>query len=694
MKDRQETSNLAQVKQVFWQGTHKNIIVRFHADTDIEPCLGTHMWNRFLKPVLYTNNEQRSILYEYNYARFENPIKHQWNEGKPSDKIKNLQISEDFEVVTPYPRPGPAPLPTMDLKWAIAVKKQPPPLEPLVRPPTPIVNPPIPPYPARPPTEDILPTRMSKPPPTQLAPAPIPSSTSASTSAPPASATAPEHPPSGLFEPYVPPAAHPAHALYTEHKASAPVRPPISDPIIVKKMDPYEEGLDFVFSFGFQADAYLWSCCMSVDMVGYAKTPVCFTALRLRGFSDPIPTVDETEDFLSSFIPPASVPLQSHILEASPPPATVRVKPEPRDLSFDSAETLPGSDPTLELQQELARYFQVHPSEESELSMQPDVTVKAEPQDGNEETTQLPGPDPSDELHALLAEHLKQTSAVDSLEAEDFLSSVIPPSAPSQPHTLTAVPERVVSLDETLAGSDPALELLARSLQAHPSETHNSSGQPDVVMVKAEPSEANEGLPGSDPSNEFHAARVGYLQSQLNQELRDVSVKSEPQEYQIMPTTIHSSSKQDRRSVSRPSPPSSPASYLFQDNIPRDRSRSTTLATDFGRSSLKRDTEPSKFNATPSRDRSRSATLATDFGAPETQLRGPGQRLKRELSPEPDHKSEPRRLSQPTPSRPRPPPVQPYFSRVRTTQMGNAMRSGEAGPSTGTQTKRIRTEES
>lgn len=213
-------------------------------------------------------------------------------------------------------------------------------------------------------------------------------------------------------------------------------------------------------------------------------------------------------------------------------------------------------------------------------------------------------------------------------------------------------------------------------------------------MVKAEPSEAKEGLPGSDPSNEFHAARVGYLQSQLNQELRDVSVKSEPQEYQIMPTTIHSSSKQDRRSVSRPSPPSSPASYLFQDNIHRDRSRSTTLATDFGRSSLKRDTEPSKFNATPSRDRSRSATLATDFGAPETQLRGPGQRLKRELSPEPDHKSEPRRLSQPTPSRPRPPPVQPYFSRVRTTQMGNAMRSGEAGPSTGTQTKRIRTEES
>ena len=54
---------------------HKNIIVRFHADTDIEPCLGTHMWNRFLKPLLYTNNEQRSILYEYNYARFESPIK-------------------------------------------------------------------------------------------------------------------------------------------------------------------------------------------------------------------------------------------------------------------------------------------------------------------------------------------------------------------------------------------------------------------------------------------------------------------------------------------------------------------------------------------------------------------------------------------------------------------------------------------
>ena len=60
-----------------------------------------------------------------------------------------------------------------------------------------------------------------------------------------------------------------------------------------------------------------------------------------------------------------------------------------------------------------------------------------------EETTQLPGPDPSGELHALLAEHLKQTSAVDSIEAEDLLSSVIPPPAPSRSHNLKAVPVRV-----------------------------------------------------------------------------------------------------------------------------------------------------------------------------------------------------------------------------------------------------------
>jgi len=145
----------------------------------------------------------------------------------------------------------------------------------------------------------------------------------------------------------------------------------------------------------------------------------------------------------------------------------------------------------------------------------------------------------------------------------------------------------------------------------------------------------------------------------------------------IRTNTIDSSSKHDHRSFSRPSPPSSsPASDLFPDNnIHRSRSRSTTLATDFGRSSVKRDKGPSKLNTPPNRDRSRSATLATDFGTPETQLRGAGQRLKRELSPEPDHKSE-GKLTQPTrdsrASRPRPPPVQPYFSRVgpRTTQMG------------------------
>jgi hypothetical protein len=64
-------------------------------------------------------------------------------------------------------------------------------------------------------------------------------------------------------------------------------------------------------------------------------TAVCFIA-QLRGLSDPISTVDETEDFLSSIIPPAS---RSHIFDA---PLTVHVKPEPRDLSLD-CEPLPSS---------------------------------------------------------------------------------------------------------------------------------------------------------------------------------------------------------------------------------------------------------------------------------------------------------------------------------------------------------------
>jgi len=50
-----------------------------------------------------------------------------------------------------------------------------------------------------------------------------------------------------------------------------------------------------------------------------------------------------------------------------------------------AADTLAGSDPTLELQQELARYLQAHPPEEHDLSRQPDVVVKVEPQDGNGE---------------------------------------------------------------------------------------------------------------------------------------------------------------------------------------------------------------------------------------------------------------------------------------------------------------------
>jgi hypothetical protein len=137
--------------------------------------------------------------------------------------------------------------------------------------------------------------------------------------------------------------------------------------------------------------------------------------------------------------------------------------------------------------------------------------------------------------------------------------------------------------------------------------------------------------------------------------------------------TIHSSSKHNHRSVPHPPPSSSPTSDPFPDNIHHDRSRPTPLS---GRSSVNCDIGLSKSTPPPNRHRSRSTTLATDFGTPETQLRGPGQRLKRELSPESDHKSE-GPLTQPNTrdpraSRPRPPPVQPYFSRVgpRTTQMG------------------------
>ena len=194
----------------------------------------------------------------------------EWTEGEPSDKVENLPIPNQVEDHTHIRDPR---SPNYELQEvAIAVKKKPPPLEPLVCPPTPNVNPPVLPSPVRPPTADIPLTSMSNPliptSPTRLAPALIPSSNSTSTSAPPVSLTSPEHPPLNLFEPYVPPVAHPAHVLCTEHGASAPVRPSVSEPIMVKKMDLYGEGLDFVFSFGIEKLKLIFVLVMCVSGKG------------------------------------------------------------------------------------------------------------------------------------------------------------------------------------------------------------------------------------------------------------------------------------------------------------------------------------------------------------------------------------------------------------------------------------------
>lgn len=73
----------------------------------------------------------------------------EWTEGEPSDKVENLPISNQVEDHTHIRDPRP---PNYELQEvAIAVKKKPPPLEPLVCPPTPNVNPPVLPSPVRPP---------------------------------------------------------------------------------------------------------------------------------------------------------------------------------------------------------------------------------------------------------------------------------------------------------------------------------------------------------------------------------------------------------------------------------------------------------------------------------------------------------------------------------------------------------------
>ncbi|KAH6873577.1 hypothetical protein BKA70DRAFT_282691 [Coprinopsis sp. MPI-PUGE-AT-0042] len=108
-------------------------IVELPSNVDINPYLGTHSYDAFLKGIQTSPNDV-ACLYEYNYKSFGDPSK-VWNQGF----AEYTKIPEGFPVRSPYPIPGPAVPPPGDLPSAIY-----PPRMPALPPQIPANPPPVP----------------------------------------------------------------------------------------------------------------------------------------------------------------------------------------------------------------------------------------------------------------------------------------------------------------------------------------------------------------------------------------------------------------------------------------------------------------------------------------------------------------------------------------------------------------------
>ncbi|KAF8989852.1 hypothetical protein BDQ17DRAFT_1372653 [Cyathus striatus] len=100
------------VLTIYYQGTHRNLIVELHSYIDVISCLGEHDYSRFVNGIQVPG---KSLIYEYNYEMFGDPAEKSWKTGVPDYP----QIHPKFPVKVPYPPALPAPeYPPSDVRWA------------------------------------------------------------------------------------------------------------------------------------------------------------------------------------------------------------------------------------------------------------------------------------------------------------------------------------------------------------------------------------------------------------------------------------------------------------------------------------------------------------------------------------------------------------------------------------------------
>ncbi|KAF8058647.1 hypothetical protein FPV67DRAFT_1523224 [Lyophyllum atratum] len=100
------------VKTVFTQGTHNNVVVELSESVDILPYLGAHHHARFLKE-RWNATDGISYLYEYDYETQNDPTRRGWTADYPGQYNINI-----FPIKQPYPLPFPAPPPPHNVGYA------------------------------------------------------------------------------------------------------------------------------------------------------------------------------------------------------------------------------------------------------------------------------------------------------------------------------------------------------------------------------------------------------------------------------------------------------------------------------------------------------------------------------------------------------------------------------------------------
>ncbi|EAU92051.1 hypothetical protein CC1G_06038 [Coprinopsis cinerea okayama7 len=297
---------------IYYQKTHRNVIVELPPTVQIEYILGTHRYARFLDRGIHVGPDQAAHIYEYNYRRFNHPERTNWSAGYPSYSRR----PPNFPIRTPYPPPELAPPPPGHIHYAI----------PPVFPPLPLFEP----------AEPQASTSSKPSPPKPPSPAPR------TASPPPANAVhslfKPYEPPGHYRRPSTPPPSPPQPSIVTESSTSDNAQPSaVTDKL--KKFDPFEEeeaALRFLRSETLDTKPPSELEASTPNVMKKEPTPDYDVKPKI----EPSDSFDAATDFLNSIIPPQPTVkqepgVQPDALQPAPPPTptprqpTIKQEPEP-----------------------------------------------------------------------------------------------------------------------------------------------------------------------------------------------------------------------------------------------------------------------------------------------------------------------------------------------------------------------------